>query len=232
MQKDKRTDIIVLVIIMVTIYVIRHCEAKGNTLRIYQGHTDLDITEMGAKQLEKLSDRFKNIHIDKVYSSPLLRARKTAAAVAKNLPIIDEKGVIELYGGDFEGMEFSKIFSDYENYEYIWQNRPQDFCAPNGEQMRELYLRVWEAVSRIALENEGKTVAIASHGGAIRTLLCKLLFDDVERLNEVPWSSNTAVTKLIFDKEKVKIEYMNDVSHLPEGYLPKHSRVDTFDKKL
>lgn len=218
---------------MVTMYVIRHCEADGNIRRIYQGHTDLDITAMGGKQLEKLSDRFKNIHIDKVYSSPLLRARKTAAAVAdaKGLPIIDEKGVIELYGGDFEGMEFSKIFSEYENYEYIWQNCPQNFCAPNGEEMRALYKRVGEAIFRLAKENEGKAIAVASHGGAIRTLLCRLLFDDVERLNEVPWSGNTAVTKLIFKGENVEIEYMNDVSHLPEGYLPKHSKIDTFDEK-
>ncbi len=234
MQKRKITDIIILVIFMVTVYVVRHCEAEGNTRRIYQGHTNLDITEMGEKQLEKLSMRFKNIHIDKVYSSPLLRARKTAAAVVKgkNVPIIDDEGLIELHGGDFEGMEFAKIFTEYENYEYIWQNKPQDFCAPNGESMRELYLRVWKAVSKIAKENEGKTVAVASHGGAIRALLCKILFNDVERLNEVPWSSNTAVTKLIFNGGNVEIEFMNDVSHLPRGYLPKRSRIDTVDKKL
>ncbi len=215
---------------MVIMYVIRHCEAEGNSLKIYQGHTDLDITEAGKRQLERLGDRFENIHIDKVYSSPLKRARKTAAAVAdrKGLPIIDNAGLIELFGGDFEGMKFAKIFSDYADYEEIWLNHPQDFCGPGGESMRTLYERMWNAVKEIATENNGKTVAVATHGGAIRTLNCKLLFDDIERLNETPWSENTAVTKIIFDENlNAKIEFMNDVSHLPEGYLPKNSRMDT-----
>lgn len=207
---------------MVTMYIVRHCEAEGNSLKIYQGHTDLDITEAGKKQLAKLGERFKSIHIDKVYSSPLKRARKTAAAIAdkKGLTITDNEGLLELYGGDFEGMKFAKIFSEYADYESIWQNNPQDFCAPNGESMRALYTRVWNAILDISAENEGNAVAVASHGGAIRTLICKILFDDIERLNEVPWSENTAVTKIIVDAGKAKIEFMNDVSHLPEDCLP------------
>ena len=219
-----------LVIFMVTMYVIRHCEAEGNSLKIYQGHTDLDVTEAGERQLEKLGDRFDSIHIDKVYSSPLKRARKTAAAVAdrKGLPITDNVGLIELHGGDFEGMKFTTIFSDYAEYEEIWLKRPQEFCAPNGESMRVLYERIWGAVKEIAAENSGKTLVVASHGAAVRNLLCRVLFGDVEKLNETPWSENTAVTKLVFDDElNATIEFMNDVSHLPEDYLPKNSRMDT-----
>ncbi len=214
---------------MVTMYVVRHCEAEGNSLKIYQGHIDLGITKAGEKQLEKLGERFENIHIDKVYSSPLKRARKTAAAIAdkKGLPIIDNEGLIELYGGDFEGMKFATIFSDYANYESIWQNNPQDFCAPNGESMRALYTRVWNAVLDISKENEGKTLVLASHGGAVRNLICKVLYDDIERLGEVPWSENTAVTKIIIENGAPRIEFMNDVSHLPEDYLPKNSRMDS-----
>ena len=63
---------------MTKIYVVRHCEALGNVMRIFQGSTDLDISELGAKQLEFLRKRFKNIELDRVISSPLLRARKTA----------------------------------------------------------------------------------------------------------------------------------------------------------
>lgn len=215
---------------MVTMYVIRHCEAEGNSLKIYQGHTDLDITAAGERQLKKLGERFKDIHIDKVYSSPLMRARKTAAAVAdrKGLPIIDNGGLIELYGGDFEGMKFATIFSEFAEYESIWLKHPQEFCAPKGESMHALYERVWAAVKEIAAENSGKTLVVASHGAAVRSLLCRVLFDDIERLNETPWSENTAVTKIIFDDElNPSIEFINDISHLPEGYLPKNSRMDT-----
>ena len=63
---------------MTSIYIVRHCEALGNVMRIFQGLTDLDISENGAKQLEYLKERFSGIQLDKVYSSPLIRTRKTA----------------------------------------------------------------------------------------------------------------------------------------------------------
>mgnify|MGYP002520493897 CR=1 FL=1 len=42
-------------------------------MRIFQGSTDLDISPIGEKQLEYLKKRFENIHIDKIYSSPLIQ---------------------------------------------------------------------------------------------------------------------------------------------------------------
>lgn len=61
---------------MTKIYIVRHCEAMGNIKRLFQGSSDFDITEFGAEQLEYLKIRFKNIPLDKVYTSPLIRAKK------------------------------------------------------------------------------------------------------------------------------------------------------------
>ena len=46
---------------MTEIYMVRHCEAMGNVKRLFQGSSDFDISEIGAKQLEYLKNRFKNI---------------------------------------------------------------------------------------------------------------------------------------------------------------------------
>ena len=85
---------------MTEIYIVRHCEAQGNLKRLFQGVSDFDITETGAKQLEYLKKRFENIHLDKIYASPLIRTRKTALAVAggRDIEIKDEPGIIELNG--------------------------------------------------------------------------------------------------------------------------------------
>ena len=69
---------------MTRIYMVRHCEAMGNVKRLFQGSSDFDISELGAIQLEFLSKRFQNTPIDRIYSSPLKRAVKTAEAIAKN----------------------------------------------------------------------------------------------------------------------------------------------------
>ena len=81
---------------MTRVYIVRHCEAEGNNKRLFQGLTDCDITEMGQKQLDLLCERFSEIHLDKVYTSPLIRARKTAEAVRGNrdIPLISNEDLI------------------------------------------------------------------------------------------------------------------------------------------
>ncbi len=213
---------------MTEIYLVRHCEAMGNKMRIFQGTTDCDISETGAVQLGFLKERFKNIHLDAVYSSPLIRTVKTAQAIIgdKNLNVIKHKGLIELDGGVVEGRPFAEAFNEIEGLAEIWNNHPQDFAPQNGEPMREAYERIWNSVCEIARENKGKSVGIATHGGVSRCLCCRMLYNDINRLSEVPWCENTAVTKLCFDDDmNVTMEYMNDHSHVPDEYMPKRSRI-------
>lgn len=222
---------------MVTVYLIRHCEAIGNQLRVFQGSTDYDISDIGAKQLEFLGERFKNKKIDKVYSSPLTRAYKTAKAVADavGLEVIPDAGLTEINGGVIENIPLKTIFKEHYDLEYAWTYAPQNFAPQDGEPMRDVYERVQRAVKKIVSENDGKTIVIASHGAAIRTLLCYLLYGTVDRLIDVAWSDNTAVAKLVFDDPShCKIVYTNDTSHLPPELLPKANRISSFledDKK-
>lgn len=215
---------------MTTLYLIRHCEAEGNVLGIFQGSTDLDISEVGAKQLEFLGERFKNIHIDKVYSSPLIRAYKTAEAVAipRGLKVIADNGLTEINGGIIEGMKLTDIFENYPDLEYIWCNEFHNFAPENGEAIKDTYERVWAAVKKIIRDNDGKTVVLASHGGALRTLICRLTVGALEKINSVPFSDNTAVSKIVFtDTERWVCEYINDASHVPEEYMPKKNKIIT-----
>ncbi|MEE0807778.1 MAG: histidine phosphatase family protein [Acutalibacteraceae bacterium] len=213
---------------MTQIYLVRHCEAMGNKMRIFQGTTDCDISETGEKQLEFLSERFAHVHIDKVYSSPLIRTVKTARAIIgkRELEVITHKGLIELDGGVVEGRPFAEAFNEIEGLAEIWNNHPQDFAPDGGEPMRVAYERIWNTILELARENEGKSVAVATHGGVSRCLCCRMLYNDINRLSEVPWCENTAVTKLCFDDDmNVTMEYMNDHTHVPDEYMPKRSRI-------
>ncbi len=93
---------------MVTkLYLIRHCEALGNINDTFQGSIDEDITDKGQRQLDKLAERCKNIPFDVIYSSPLIRAVKTAQAADRyhGLEIIVDPAFSEINGGEFEGVE-------------------------------------------------------------------------------------------------------------------------------
>lgn len=212
---------------MTKIYLVRHCEALGNLRRVFQGTTDLDITDLGEKQLEKLSERFDGIKLDKIYSSPLIRAYKTALAIKGNRDIEIEiyKDLSEIDGGIIEGKPFADTLEKDPVLKEIWLNHPEDFAPEGGEPMRESYQRITNAFWDIVNQNKGKTVACATHGGIIRCLLCKLIYDDISKLITVPLFDNTAIGCIeIDDSNKIELKFINDYSHLPSDMLRSSSR--------
>ncbi len=200
-------------------------------MRIFQGSTDLDISPIGAKQLEYLKKRFENIHIDKIYSSPLIRAQKTAEAIKgeKDIEIVLLKELAELHGGVVEGRKFAEAFATIEGLADAWDNHPQDFAPPEGETMRHAYERIWDAIQYIVKNNKNKTIACSSHGGLTRCLTCRLMKNDINELKNIPWSDNTAVMLFeIDDNMNISLKYFNDVSHLPKELVPDtRSRLST-----
>ena len=213
---------------MTHIYLVRHCEAMGNHKRLFQGSTDCDISEIGTKQLTYLKERFRDITLDAVYSSPLLRAQKTAQAIAygKGLEIAIRKNLAELDGGVVEGKPFQEAFNAIPGLADAWNNHPQDFAPEGGEAMRDAYVRIYDEIIALAGQNRGKTIALASHGGVLRCLTCRILYNDITRLKDVPWHENTAVTLIkIDDDNKIDIEFFNDYSHVPSEYMPKRNRI-------
>ncbi len=213
---------------MTRIYVVRHCEAIGNVMRVFQGTTDLDISDLGAKQLNFLNKRFENIQLDKIYSSPLIRAYKTAGAIRgnKDIPIVKSKGLCELDGGVIEGRPMAETFTNNPDLADAWDNHPEDFAPKNGEKMTDAYERIWNEIKKIAQENCGKSVALTSHGGVIRCLSCRLLYGSIEKLKDTPWCENTGVCLIEFDNYlNPTAAYLSDISHLPEEYVNKKTRI-------
>lgn len=212
---------------MTDMYFIRHCEAVGNVKRLIQGVIDTDVTEVGKMQLEYLGKRFDGIDIDAVYASPLKRTVATAHAVAdrKGLEIITDKGFIEADCGVFEGVPFEVAFADPALVE-MWNTRPYDFEPEGGESERHAYERIWETTVRVARENKNKRIAVATHGGVLRSLITRIKFGAIEHLGDVPYGFNTAVTLVRFDDNmNPTLVFFNDDSHLPPECIPEESRV-------
>ena len=211
---------------MTRILLVRHCEAQGNTDSVFQGHTDCEISGNGATQLELLSIRCRNMPIEAIYSSPLKRARLTAEAINRyhRLPIRIDNRLIEINGGVWEGKSWSELpVLDAEQTD-AWYHRPYEFAPKDGESMREVYDRIWDGVTDIVRANRDKMVCIASHGCAIRNFLCRAQGWPVERLNDVDWCDNTAISIIDFDEDmNSKVVLMNDASHLtPETSIFMH----------
>lgn len=204
---------------MTRIYLIRHAEAEGNLYRRLHGWYDSLITENGYRQIAALEERFRDIQIDAVYSSDLFRTRTTAASIykPKGLELKTRRALREIHVGEWEDLPFGEVVYRYpEEFGRFNSNHP-DYHCNGSETFSQVRDRVSEAILGIARENPGKTVAIFSHGVAIRNSLAKFLGYSIDAVNEkVPHGDNTAVSLLEVDADKVNVVFFNDNSHLSE----------------
>ena len=98
--------------------------------------------------------------------------------------------------------------------------------------MRDAYGRIWQTVENLARQNKGKTIACATHGGVIRCLLCRFLKGDIEKLSELDFVGNTAVSILEFDDNfNPTLTLSNSIEHLPEELLNPNASIPTGDKQ-
>lgn len=204
---------------MTKIYVVRHAEAEGNIYRRVQGHYNGYVTENGYRQIDALAERFKDVHIDAVYSSDLFRTQKTAEAIYKDrgIPFHVHPELREINLGIWEGIPWGElIYSSPKEYD-AWTNTPHEFSVEGGETYAETYARIKAFIDKLVLENPNKDIAVVSHGGAIRALLCGLIYGDVLHLNDIGWCDNTAVACIEADENlNYNVIYKNDNSHLNE----------------
>ena len=118
-----------------TVIIVRHCQSMGNTEGRFQGRFDADVTPVGEQQMELLSLRFRNEKLDALYTSPLLRARRTAEAVNRyhQLQLQICEGLSELDVGKLENRKLSEIGELFPETAKNWDQSP-DLCEfPRGE---------------------------------------------------------------------------------------------------
>ncbi len=204
---------------MTRVILIRHCEAEGNIKRVFQGHTDAQISNNGKKQLDLLRLRCRNMPIDVIYSSPLTRAYQTAEAVNsfRNVTVHIHEDLIEINGGDWEGHYWSDIPILFPEDYMSWVYFPSNFAPQNGEPMHHVYTRMKNVVHEIVQKHKGQQICITSHGCAIRNFLCWAIGKSIEQLSDVDWCDNTAISIIDFDDDfRPTVVLANDASHLSE----------------
>ena len=196
---------------MVTkIYLVRHAHAKGNEERFLQGCLDTPLSSKGKSQLEDLKIKFKGRAIDKIYSSDLERARLTAMAIKSvsnfNEEIILKKELREMFFGSLEGEKISRFYGEFKALSDVWDNNPKEFASPKGESMREVYDRLGLALDEIVSQNKGKTIAIVSHGCAIRNI-CARFLGGIGYLGITPWVKHSGYAVLTLDENNSIIDF-------------------------
>ena len=110
-----------------------------------------------------------------------------------------------------------------EQYRY-YNTEPHKWASRACENFYQLSERIMRVLTSLAEKHEGESIAVVTHGGTIRSLLCTVMGLPPEEISRVYYCDNTAVSLLIYEDGRFRIEYMNDNSHLPEELSAFHKK--------
>ncbi|MEX0790075.1 MAG: histidine phosphatase family protein [Actinomycetota bacterium] len=154
--------------------VVRHGESEWNALGRWQGQADPELSARGEQQAAQAADALAGIPLDRIVSSDLSRARRTAAILAEQLGVSAigiEVGLREVDVGEWSGLTRPQIESRWPRLLSAWSEGRLE-ATPGGETLTALRARVTEAISRIlqASRHSGETILVVSHRRAISAL--------------------------------------------------------------
>ncbi len=156
------------------IYLVRHGQTIWNEEGKLCGSSDVPLDDKGLAQARRVAERMRNVKLAAVYSSPLLRARQTAEAIASlhNLSVQVEPDLREIDYGDWEGLKVAEAMEKFPELERMRREDPMNFVAPNGEPMKSFAERVIVAIQRIAAKHPDETLCVVAHQTVNRFILC------------------------------------------------------------
>lgn len=194
---------------------IRHGETTWNAIHRFQGFADIELSPRGRSQASSLAQSLKNEALAAIYSSPLIRARETAAEIAKYhpCPVVIEEGLKELNQGLLEGLTAEELRRDYPGFLEDWRRAPAKVRLPGGETLAELQERAWSAVQGILGRHPAGSVAAVAHSFVNLAILCRVLeipLDHFRLLRQEASAKNI----IEFSERGPVLRCLNDTCHL------------------
>jgi alpha-ribazole phosphatase len=210
----------------IKLILIRHAESDGNVQKRFCGFKDVNLTQKGIWQAERLSYRLKGVQVDEVYCSDLKRAQHTAEIVFKDrgIDIIINPKFREINFGTWEGYTFDEVKSKYgygDEFNLWLENINEKINFPKGESLIDLNHRVMTELGKILKKdkkvNKDKTIALVCHGGTIRVILGNALNLKLKYIWNIEQDS-TALNVINYYDHKAFVALINDTSHLEDWW--------------
>lgn len=158
-----------------TLVLLRHGEAEGNRELRYLGSTDVPLTAVGEDQARQLASALAQYPLDALYSSPLKRARWTAARIGETtgLRVTVEPALCEQEFGAWENRTRDEVKSATPEALAAWERG--EAPPPGGESLDAVRARVVALADRLAVSHAGQMMALVSHVGPIKALVAAAL---------------------------------------------------------
>jgi len=150
------------------LYFVRHGQTNHNVNKLLAGRCDIPLNEKGIEQANEITIKTKNIKLDIIFCSPLIRAKQTCDIINKehNAEVIVRDELIERDFGIYESKEYSCIESDK-----AW-NYYDDTYDKEMEPLKEVFKRVNKLLEEIKEGYKGKNILIVAHNDIGRAIHC------------------------------------------------------------
>ena len=149
------------------VYLVRHGETEWSASGKHTGRTDIPLTEEGERKAKGLGERLKGVTIDRVFASPLQRARCTCELAGFDEAAKADPDLLEWDYGDYEGHTTKEILSARPGWLLF-----RDGC-PNGEQPADVGQRADRVIARVRRADD--RAILFSSGHILRVLAARWL---------------------------------------------------------
>jgi broad specificity phosphatase PhoE len=150
-----------------SVTLVRHGETEWSASGRHTGRTDIPLSAEGERRARDLRERLKGATFDRVFTSPLARARRTCELAGFSARAKADPDLVEWNYGDYEGRKTSEILKERPGWLLF-----RDGC-PNGEQPADVGARADRVIARL---RAAETPAIVfSSGHILRVLAARWL---------------------------------------------------------
>jgi broad specificity phosphatase PhoE len=203
-----------------SVLLMRHGETDWNREGRVMGRNPVELSAQGREQVAAAAEFARGLKLDLIVTSPLVRARQSAAIVAERLggvELIEDGRLTEVEYGRWEGMSFQSLLKDEFYLQY--KEHPVTMATPGGENLAQAQSRGLAAVHDAMRANHGRRVLFVSHGDIIRTVICHYLRLELEHFRRLR-VDNATFSALELADNFAEVKFINLLPDPTRAFVP------------
>jgi broad specificity phosphatase PhoE len=205
---------------MTKILLTRHGHVDGIRPPRFRGRAELALTERGLAQADALARRIAaNWKPVAVFTSPLHRCVLTGGRIATASGIRGEvrNGLGDIDYGAWQMRTHDEVSAESPEAYRQWHSAPQLTRFPKGESLQDVMARATDVLRETLLRYPEQTVVLVGHDSVNRVLLLQLLDMPLAAYWRLVQDPGTLNEIDIFVSGDVRVQRVNDTSHLDQG---------------
>ncbi|MEW2584760.1 bifunctional RNase H/acid phosphatase [Streptomyces virginiae] len=202
-----------------TFVLLRHGETALTPQKRFSGSggSDPELSPAGRRQAAAVAETLAaRGTVQTVISSPLLRCRETAQAVADRLglDVTVEQGLREVDFGAWEGLTFAEVRERFPDDLQAWLDSPKAAPTGGGESFAAATRRISATRDRLLAEHAGRTVLLVTHVTPVKILVRLALGAPPESLFRMELSAASLSAVAYYADGNASVRLLNDTAHL------------------